>query len=134
MHFGNGNELEKLEMAMEAAGMAWWWMEIPTGAVFFSPNKASMIDRKPSDFLHYKDFTKLVHHEDYDQMMQDMTDHLEGRKDIYRAIYRIKAKDGTYKVFLDRGKIVAKDKQGNIALAGIVIDISDVPDEIKKII
>lgn len=125
MHYGSGTELEKLEIAMEAAGMAWWWMEIPSGAIFFSPNKAKMLGRSEADFIHYKNFTDLVHPDDYERMMQDMRNHLEGKADIYRTTYRIKTADGSYKRFLDKGKIVSRRKDGEIALAGMVIDVTD---------
>lgn len=128
MNFGSGNELQKLEMAMEASGMAWWWMELPTGAVFFSPNKTRMIGRNEADFIHYRNFTDIVHPDDYEQMMQDMRDHLEGRKDIYRTTYRIQAADGSWKRFLDQGKIVGRGKDGEISLAGTVIDVTDIAD------
>jgi PAS domain S-box-containing protein len=122
--FGDGRELEKLEIAMEAAGMAWWWMELPAGTVFFSPNKAHLLGREPSDFVHYKNFTDLVHPDDYEPMMQDMRDHLEGRKDIYETTYRIQVADGSWRTFLDKGKIVAKTKK-DISLAGMVVDVTD---------
>lgn len=111
-------------MAMEAAGLAWWWMELPSGVVFFSPNKAKMIDRDPDDFVHYKNFTRLVHPDDYERMMQDMRDHLDGKTKLYETTYRIKDKKGAYRRFYDRGKIVGA-KDGEIMLAGFVFDITD---------
>lgn len=124
MSFGLGGELSKFEIALEAAGIAWWWMELPSGVVFFSPNKAKMIDRKPEDFFHYKHFTELVHPADYERIMQDMRNHLEGRASIYETTYRIKASDGTYRRFYDRGQIVS-DKDGETILAGFVFDITN---------
>jgi PAS domain-containing protein len=55
--------------------------------------------------------------------MQDMRDHLEGRKALYETSYRIQAKDGSYTRFYDRGKIVG-ERDGEILLAGIVMDIT----------
>jgi PAS domain S-box-containing protein len=124
MQYGSGNELEKLDIAMEAAGVAWWWMELPTGAVFFAPNKAHMLGRNPEDFIHYNNFTELVHPDDYEHMMQAMRDHLEGRAERYETRYRIECADGTYKTFYDRGKVVSKKANGDIALAGMVFDLA----------
>ncbi|HYH75323.1 MAG TPA: PAS domain-containing protein [Candidatus Saccharimonadales bacterium] len=122
MHFGDGRELDKFEIAMEATGLAWWWMELPSGAVFFSPNKAQMIGRNPADFMHYKDFTDLVHPDDYEKAMQAMRDHLEGKKELYETTYRIKHQDGSYVQFYDRGQIVGRE-EGKIVLAGFVFDV-----------
>ena len=128
MHYGKGDELEKLELAMESAGVAWWWMELPSGAVFFSPNKANMIGRDAEDFIHYKNFTDLVHPDDYEKIMQDMRDHLEGRAPTYRTSYRIKHADGSWRRFFDKGRIVSQDKNGQVAIAGVVIDITELED------
>lgn len=124
MTYGDGKELDKLEIALEAAGVAWWWMEYPSGVVFFSPNKAHMLSRKPDDFVHYKHFMDLVHPDDYESTMQAMREHLQGSKPIYETTYRIKAKDGSYRKFYDRGKVVGRNN-GEISLAGFVFDVTD---------
>lgn len=121
MGYGDGRELDKFEAAMEAIGLAWWWMELPSGVVFFSPNKARMLGRKPADFYHYTHYTKLVHPDDLERIMQDMRDHLDGKKELYETSYRIKHKNGEYVRFYDRGKIVGQ-KDGETLIAGFVFD------------
>lgn len=124
MSFGHGQELSHLETAMEAAGLAWWWMELPSGAVFFSPNKTRMIGREHENFFHYNDFMKLVHPDDQDRIMQDMTNLIKGKVEKYETTYRIKAKDGSYRQFYDKGRMISQiGKEMNIA--GIVFDITD---------
>ena len=121
MTYGNGRELEKFEIAMEAVGLAWWWMELPSGTLFSSPNKARMIGYEPGGFHHYTKFTELVHPDDYEKMMQDMRDHIDGKADIYETTYRIRNKDGEYIRFFDRGKIIGR-KNGEVTVAGFVFD------------
>lgn len=116
-----------LEDAIQAGGMAWWLMELPSGAVFFSPNKIKLLGYNEKDvksFVHYTNFTDLVHPEDQEKCMQAMRDHIEGRAEMYETKYRIKAKDGSYKTLYDRGKIVGR-KGEELAIAGIVLDISE---------
>ncbi len=110
-----------LESAMEAASIAWWWMEMPSGTVFFSPNKTRMMGREKEDFFHYSDFTKLVHPDDYEPMMKAMRDHMEGKTEEYVVKYRIKHADGHYVQFLNKGKIIAR-KGKEIEIAGIVLN------------
>lgn len=121
MRYGNGRELEKFEIAMEAVGLAWWWMELPSGVLFCSPNKARMLGYDPDEFYHYSKFTELVHPEDVDRIMQDMQRHLNGEADIYETSYRIKTQQGDYMRFFDRGKIIGK-KDGETLIAGFVFD------------
>lgn len=57
--------------------------------------------------------------------MKAMIDHLEGKATVYEVEYRIKAKDGSYKWYYDRGKITQYDENGKpLFLAGIVFDIT----------
>lgn len=116
-----------LEDALEGAGVAWWLMELPSGAVFFSPNKIKMMGYTEKDlgkFVHYSAFTNLVHPDDQEKCMQAMRDHMSGKAKAYETQYRIKAKNGSYRTFYDRGRIVGK-KKGETAIAGIVLDITE---------
>lgn len=124
--YGRGNESAMIEDAIEAADMAWWLMELPSGTVFFSPNKVKLLgydEKETSKFVHYSSFTKLLHPDDYDNAMKAMKDHIDGIVPIYEVAYRIKTKKGAYIKMYDRGRIVAR-KNGDIAIAGIVMDAS----------
>lgn len=126
--YSDMNELEVVNDAIQASDMAWWFMELPSGAIFFHPNKLRMLgytDRDSDQFIHYSSFTKILHPDDYEPTMQAMRDHIAGKVNRYKSTYRIKAKDGTYRRFADRGRVVARDEKGNFAVSGIVIDISD---------
>lgn len=49
-----------------------------------------------------------------------------GEISIYECEYRIMAKDGSYKWFYNRGKVVKRDVHGNpLFAAGIVFDITE---------
>lgn len=125
--YENVDELALLNDAMDAGGIAWWMMEYPGGAVFFHPKKIRMLgytDKDMDKFVHYSSFTDLLHPDDYPGAMKSMMDHITGEKPLYETEYRIKAKDGSYKKFFDRGKIVAKNDSGEMAIAGMVIDIT----------
>jgi PAS domain S-box-containing protein len=130
MDIGLEGIMARLESAMEAGGMAWWEIELPSGVVFFDQNKVRMLGYDSKDFVHYRNFTDLLHPDDYDQAMQAMTDHLEGRTPTYHTIYRIKTSTGEYRVFFDRGKIVSNDGKGALKVAGMVVDVTDGLDQL----
>ncbi len=119
MNTGIRSELEHIEDALTAADMAWWELEFPSGALSFSKHKTDMLGYDEKDFSHYTHFTNLIHPDDHDASMKAMTDHYEGRKESYEVTYRIKAHDGSYITFLDRGRIVEKSSQGFV-VAGVV--------------
>jgi len=124
--YGLGTEFKMLEDALEAGGVAWWLMELPSGAVFFSSNKIKMLgynQKQASEFLHYTNFTDLLHPDDHDNAMKAMQDHLNGKAELYETCYRIKKANGKYRTLYDRGCIVAK-KGKEVAVAGIVLDVT----------
>ena len=102
-------------------------MDVKTGKVIFNENKVKMLGYSIDDFkdADYKSFTNMIHPDDHDRVMQAMRDHLDGKKDDYEVEYRIKAKNGIYKWYYDKGSIVDRDINGNPSIVkGIVVDIS----------
>jgi len=115
----------RLDGAMLAGDVAWWEMDVETGAVEFHDNKVEMLGMSPADFAHYEDFTERVHPDDYETAMEAMRAHLEGRTDRYDTEYRIRAADGEYEWFHDVGGITRRAADGTpLEVTGIVIDIS----------
>ena len=113
------NNLQRLEDAMEAADIAWWEVEFPSGTVFFSENKTKMLGYVNKDFFHYSHFTDLLHPDDHPIAMAAMEKLLTGQSDTYESTYRIKASDGTYKMLHDKGKIVSRSGK-EFCVAGVV--------------
>lgn len=116
------NDADHIEGALEAANMAWWSLEFPSGALSFSRYKTDVLGYEADDFYHFTHFTELIHPEDKDDAMTAMTDHYTGKKDIYETTYRIKAKDGSYKTFYDKGKIVERNGE-SFVVAGVVTKV-----------
>ncbi len=123
MNINDSEQLYMMESAFEAADIAWWWMELPSGMIMYSPNKLKMLGRSDEHYNHYKQFTDLVHPDDYEKIMQNMRDHMDGTKPTYETEYRIKCADGTYTKFYDKGKIVG-NKGKDIIIAGFVQKIA----------
>lgn len=122
--------LEHVEDALTAADMAWWELEFPSGALRFSENKTRMLGYDAKDFVHFSHFTDLIHPDDYEPAMQAMRDHYNDKLPFYETLYRIRANDGTYKLFYDKGKVVERTDAGFV-VAGIVRLVSD--EEAKKL-
>jgi len=116
----------QLDLAISGANLAWWDWDVKSGVVKYHPRKAEIIGYTVEEFPNnvYK-IMELVHPDDYENTMQAMRDHLAGKKELYECEYRIKCKEGGYKTFLDRGKIMERWEDGNPKrLTGIVFDIS----------
>lgn len=62
--------------------------------------------------------------------MQLMTDHLKGEIPTWNTKYRIQAKNGSWRVYRDFGKVTERNKQGApLFLKGIVFDITQEEQE-----
>ena len=118
--------ISRLELAMQAANMAWWEMNIATGDITFSERKAKMLGYPPEQFKHYSDFMALVHPEDSDKAMNAMQRHIDGISDKYEVEYRISTKSEGYKWFYDLGSIVKRDSNVRpLNATGLAIDITE---------
>ena len=120
---GIKTDRQHIEGALEAADMAWWSLEFPSGALTFSRHKTDMLGYEAKDFVHFTHFTDLIHEDDKATAMQAMTDHYTGKKQTYETTYRIKASDGTYKKFHDKGQIVERNGD-SFVVAGIVSKVA----------
>lgn len=111
-----------------------WFWDYPKNIVTFNPLKATTLgyseDEIPTD-AGFEFFTEKLHPEDYDRVMAEMVAHLRGHVPVWEVKYRIQAKDGSWKVFYDRGKVTQwSDDHKPLFMAGNVFDMT--ADENQK--
>jgi len=117
---------DKIKYLMAAAHIAWWEVDLTNRRVYFDPRSSEMFGYKPDKFIRYKDFTDLIHPQDYGAAFQAMKDLLLGKNDIYDIEFRIMSSTGEYLWIRDLGSIVNRDTEGKPRkMAGIVIDINE---------
>lgn len=111
-----------------------WYWDFKANKVTFNPLKATalgFIKEELPEYVDFQFFTERLHPDDYERVMDEMRDHLAGKIPVWEVKYRIKAKDGTYKTYYDRGKVTERSPEGApLFLTGIVFDISEF--EIEK--
>ncbi len=117
----------RLKSALEMGNMAWWDWNVQTGEVAMHEKKAIMLGYTTDEFpTNVYEVTKYIHPEDYEMAMQAMRDHLEGKVPVYNIKYRMKMKNGKYKLYHDKGGIIEYDKLGKpLRVVGIVMDVSE---------
>jgi PAS domain S-box-containing protein len=116
----------RLDSAMEVGRIAWWEMDCKTGDVIFNERKAHLLGYPAEQFSHFSDFTRLVHPDDFEQMMQAMRDHLTGIEKQYDVDYRIGTRDGKDLWFHDIGGVSEYAPDGKpLKVTGLVIDITE---------
>ena len=106
-----------------------WYWNIKSNEIRYNFMKMTALgyslDEIP-EYVTYQFFADKIHPEDYQRATDVMTKHLKGDTDVYEVEFRIRAKDGSYRWFYDRGKITQYDEDGSpLFLAGIVYDITE---------
>ena len=125
-------ETERLEFEWTQNLGQWFW-DFTLNEVTFNPLKAEAIGYLKEDLpekVPYHFFTDKIHPDDKDEVMQLMTDHLKGEIPTWNTKYRIQAKDGSWRVYRDFGKVTERNEQGApLFLKGIVFDITQEEQE-----
>ncbi|MBM6614211.1 sensor domain-containing diguanylate cyclase [Desemzia sp. RIT804] len=119
---------ERLEFGWTGNLGQWFW-DFTTNEVTFNPLKAEAIGYMKEDLpekVPFQFFTDKVHPDDKEEVMQKMRDHLAGETPVWEVKYRIQAKDGSWKVYQDRGKVTDRNEKGEpLFLTGIVFDVTE---------
>ncbi len=121
---------KELDLAFAWTGnLGHWYWDVQANIVKFNKKKATALgysDDEIPDNVGFQWFTEKLHPDDYEYVMQNMRDHLYNNSAMYEVEYRIKAKNGDWKWYHDRGKVTRRTDKGEpIFLAGIVFDITE---------
>jgi PAS domain S-box-containing protein len=115
-----------LHLAIEAANIGVWNLDLQAGTTSFSPPWFTMLGYAPDELPHtYETWLKLVHPDDQATVDQRMQDFLAGGNEIYHVESRMQAKDGEWRWIVARGKAVQWDTDGQVAkMVGTCADVT----------
>jgi len=117
----------KLDFAW-AGNLGHWYWNLKTNTVICNKLKITTLGYTVEEVpktLHYQFFTEKLHPDDYQNTMDAMLMHMQGKAPVYEVEYRIQAKDKSWKWFYDRGMITQRDCNGKPEfISGIVFDVT----------
>ena len=118
---------ERLELAVEGAGVGVWDWNMQTDAVEFNEQWAAMLGYSLDDIEPHLDaWEQRVHPEDLQTVKKALSAHKAGEVAHYDCEHRIKTADGNWKWIRDIGKIVDRDDNGEpLRAVGIHIDVDE---------
>lgn len=103
---------ERFELALYASQAGLWDWNIKSGEMYASPERKKYLDyREEGETVGVSALQGIIHPDDQDNVLQVLNDHLAGKSDEYRIEYRIKDRQGEWRWFLDRGKVVERDEK-----------------------
>lgn len=119
---------ERLELALEAAGLDLWENDLVTGNVTRKATKTFLeLGFTEHEIVSgVQDIYGLFHPDDVDRVRQSVTDHLSGASPQYRCEFRLRAKNGEWVWFANYGRIMdGSSETPGKRLIGVTFNIDD---------
>lgn len=119
---------ERLELALEAAGLDLWENDLVNGTVIRKVNKVfAELGYSLEEALPYiDDLFKIIHPDDIAVVQAAVQEHLAGITMQYRCEFRIRAQSGQWVWYANYGKIMDRDgKHQGQRFIGVTFNIDD---------
>lgn len=118
---------ERLNLALSSAEIGTWDYNIITGEVVCNPRVSEMLGFAHGEMPpRIETWGSQMHPDDKKATKIALVDHLEGRKELYNAEFRMRSKQGEIRWLLSRGKVVERDDEGKALRAtGTLLDITE---------
>lgn len=117
---------EKLSEIMPIGKIAWWEFNIDSKSINYSSQRIDLLnyskEEMPSSF---EGLFNLIHESDRQKLYSTFQDYISGKITEHNCEYRIKDKDGNYRIFRNIGRIKLSSYGKSKIVSGIVIDITD---------
>lgn len=120
-----------------AGNLGQWVWHYKENKVIFNNLKVLSIGYNPQEIgdVGFEFFTEKLHPDDYNRVMTNMANHLQGMTGAYEVEYRIRHINGSYIWYYDRGVVTERDKDGKaLLIEGIVFDITEAKAAEQKLI
>jgi diguanylate cyclase (GGDEF)-like protein/PAS domain S-box-containing protein len=118
---------ERLDLALEASGVALWDNDIVSGRVYCNENWARLRQDEPREtVMSVSEMVRLAHPDDRRTLNEMARDTIRGYRANYEAEHRVRAKNGEWKWVLSRGKVVERSAEGHaLRVIGTAVDITE---------
>jgi PAS domain S-box-containing protein len=121
---------ERLDLAVNGAGLGVWDWDVRTDEVEFNEQWAEMLGYPPDEIEpHIDAWEKRVHPEDKPAVETALENHIEGETPYYDTEHRMRTADGDWKWIRDIGRVVERTDDGRPARAvGIHVDVTELKE------
>lgn len=117
----------RYNLALQAVNEGIWDWNINEDKVFFDTRYFTMAGYAPNEFPHkMEEWEKRVHPEDVEIAKEHIDNHINGKSSEFDVEFRFLRKDGSWMWLRARGKVVERDKKGQVVrMIGTHSDITD---------
>jgi diguanylate cyclase (GGDEF)-like protein/PAS domain S-box-containing protein len=115
----------RLELAQRAAGIVTWEWNLATDELIIPAHAAEILGCSPAQlWATGREIRDALHPEDQEMFAESLRLCLEAGRDLSVEV-RLRAPDGSYRWFHDRGRAVAGEAGTPVRVIGVIRDISD---------
>jgi diguanylate cyclase (GGDEF)-like protein/PAS domain S-box-containing protein len=117
---------ERLDLALEASGVALWDTDVASERVYLSEHWARMLGHEArATATTVPELVELAHPDDRRSLLELSADITRGRRSSYDAEYRVAARSGEWRWILSRGKVIERTAEGRaVRVIGTSVDIT----------
>ena len=124
------NAEQRLELAIQAAGLGIWDWDVVTNQTNYDKNWIRMLGYDPERFLKGSSWLEIVHPDDYEMVREIMKGLVDGTYPSNSLAYRIKTKEGIWKWILSFTKTLSFQDDGKAAnIIGTHLDIDFIKEK-----
>lgn len=118
---------ERSQFALDGAGTGVWDWDGATGRLYYSPQCRTMLGYAETESGDEQaSWASRLHPEDRPELRRLLRRYLTGKDETWQCEMRFRAKDGTYRWVLSRGRVVSRSAAGRpLRVIGTHADISD---------
>ena len=117
---------ERYELAISGTNDGIWDWNIITNEIYYSPTWMRIIGYEDNPLPQlFSTWADNVHPDELILAISDITNHLEGKTDVYQNNHRIKHCNGNYIWIAAKGKCICDQEGKPYRLVGIITDITD---------
>ncbi|MCK9204483.1 MAG: response regulator [Bacteroidales bacterium] len=118
---------KKIQQSMEAGNITWWEWDYKTGKVCSDAMYMRLLGYEEKDKpTTFEELSLMIHPDDRQPVMDKVKAYIEGTRSDCNLVFRLRTKQGDWRWFSDKGKIMETDILGKpVKLAGILIDVNE---------
>lgn len=126
---------KRLTLAMEAARLGFWDIDLRTGSVICNDKLLDLLGYSRSDIEPKREaWQRLVHPDDTHQYRLAFDAHLRGETPTFRIEIRMRTKAGDWRWMIAQGEVVERDPAGTaLRIIGVTEDIDERKEVEQKI-
>jgi PAS domain S-box-containing protein len=121
---------ERLQLALDSTGVGPWDWDVANDAFHLDATMTRKLGYATNEIAPtVKAWEQIMHPEDAEMVRRHIADVFAQSGETFEAVYRIRVKQGGWRWFLSRGRVVQRDEDGRPArVIGTHLDITGVKD------